>query len=97
MRNGVKEINNEKSIYTCDACNVKCSHLSVYNRHIKTLRHLKMTECKPLSYKIQENQHLCTFIVEQTKQYAETINSIVQGNAEVINQIMMSTCVTKQG
>jgi hypothetical protein len=66
-----KEIQHET--YNCELCDVKCSHLSILNRHKNTIRHKKMLEMnKPV---LDDNKLLRDFIIEQAKQYVANVNS----------------------
>jgi hypothetical protein len=88
------------SEYYCKSCDVRCSHLSVFNRHKKTKKHLKAPEGANISAQepitqilLKENQELRNFIIEQSKtiekvieQNAETMNKVIEKNAETLNK-----------
>ena len=80
--------------YDCKLCDVKCSHISVLNRHKKTKGHIKAVAAAnvpPQESMIQrllnENQELRNFIIEQSKINTDLINKVIESNkTTVINQ-----------
>jgi hypothetical protein len=79
--------------YDCEICNVKCSHVSILNRHKMTARHLKQLEKqKPIENDTlaKENQELRNFILKQSEQHVATINEIIGKNTETLNKIVES-------
>jgi hypothetical protein len=91
--------------FYCKVCDVKCFHRSIYERHIKTKKHTEVakisghTENKYLEIINQllldnqrttdTNNELRNFIVDQSKQYTETLNKVVEtckSSTTTINQ-----------
>jgi predicted RNA-binding protein len=84
--------------YNCSLCDVKCSHLSIFNRHIKTKSHIKKLEIQQknqpskdtvvenTSALMKDNQELRNFIIEQTKLYADNMNVMLEKNSDILSK-----------
>ena len=81
--------------FDCSLCNVKCSHVSILNRHKNTKTHKKTAEVAGNENKnndknslINENNELRNFIIEQSKVYTGNINKIIAHNADIMNKVI---------
>jgi hypothetical protein len=82
--------------FDCSLCDVKCSHISILNRHKNTKLHKKKAEN---AVNIQskesdddilktENQVLRNLIIEQTKTYTESMTKAIEKNNDIMNKFI---------
>ena len=79
--------------FDCSLCNVKCSHVSILNRHKNTKTHQKKTanagNTQPKENTlVKENQVLRNLIIEQTKTYTENMNNAIEQTNDIMNKFI---------
>jgi hypothetical protein len=90
--------------FDCSLCNVKCSHISILNRHKNTKYHKKKAENAgnvPLKENDEttlkkENQLLRNLIIEQTKMYSENMNKAIEQTNDIVNKFIECYKATNQ-
>jgi len=85
--------------FDCSLCDVKCSHISILNRHKNTKSHKKAAEKAGNSNEnalAKENQELRNFIIEQAKLYTENMNKVIEQNADIMNKVIECCKTTNQ-
>ena len=82
--------------FDCSLCDVKCSHISILNRHKNTKLHKKKAENAGNTQSkesdddilLKENQVLRNLIIEQTKTYTESMTKAIEKNNDIMNKFI---------
>ena len=85
--------------FDCSLCDVKCSHISILNRHKNTKSHKKKAENAGNTQSKetidndentlkQENEVLRNLIIEQTKTYTESMTKAIEKNNDIMNKFI---------